>query len=282
MSEKFMCICGKKFRYSQGLSKHKIQCHFTNEELNVTQKDTLINKLKQELLVEKTKVKFFIKKTEELKSEVDELNKLIRNQIAVKDNMLSNASNIVNKSISIIEYLAKNSKASVLKFKSKEKIIEQLKTEEQYEIAQIMISQYRNGKLHEYLGNVLIALYKENEPMQQSIWTTDVARLTYLITSEINTSRVWVTDKKGIHAKDTIIMPLLSIVKKEAQKYMKTLKGKELTQYILDDKTTLADIIKTIGDMRKRSSSELADKINNYIAGYLHFDKKNTILLFND
>ena len=266
-----ICECGKSFVYRQGLSRHKkLHCKKKNEISKMAELKMQVKFMQKELYQIKQEQK-------EWKNERDQLNQIIHNQLHVKDDMLTNAGNIVSKSIGIFEYLATHSIAPALKFKSKEEVIEQLKTEP-YEIAQIMISQYRNGKLHEYLGNVLIALYKENESMQQSIWTTDVARLTYLIKSEINTNKFWITDKKGIHAKDIIIMPLLSIVKKEAQKYMKTLSSKKLTQYILDEKVMIADVIKSIGDMRKRSSSELADKINNYIAGHLHIDK-NMVLL---
>ena len=45
----YICCCGNKYKYSQGLSKHKIKCKFNNEDSeNPDKKDELINYLIKE------------------------------------------------------------------------------------------------------------------------------------------------------------------------------------------------------------------------------------------
>ena len=43
-----------------------------------------------------------------------------------------------------------------------------------------LVYNYENKNLHKYLGDFIIGHYKKDNPSEQSMWSSDVSRLTYL------------------------------------------------------------------------------------------------------
>jgi hypothetical protein len=85
-----------------------------------------------------------------------------------------------------------------------------------------MIKEFKLNKLHKYLGNIIIDTYKDAEnPENQSVWTSDLSRLSFVIMSKMSTGKKeWVVDKNGIKVTNLIINPLLSKTSKTLSTYI--------------------------------------------------------------
>lgn len=76
-----------------------------------------------------------------------------------------------------------------------------------------MMAKFNEKTLIPYLGDGIVKIYKTTDPMQQSIWASDCARLSYLVNKVIveNGKKItkWKVDKKGMELADMIIKPIL-------------------------------------------------------------------------
>ena len=99
-----------------------------------------------------------------------------------------------------------------------------------------------------YFGDFLVKIYKTSDPSQQSLWSSDVARLNYIVKTVISTnnSSKWTTDKNGIYVKETIVIPLLNYINDKIDIY------KSKNSKLLAKSTT------------NNTSIELLDKINEH------------------
>lgn len=80
---------------------------------------------------------------------------------------------------------------------------------------------YNHGNVGQYIGDIIIKLYKKDDPSQQSLWNTDSSRLTYLIKKmedDDDTSR-WTVDKKGVETVDYVIEPIVKKIKQLADTF---------------------------------------------------------------
>lgn len=70
---------------------------------------------------------------------------------------------------------------------------------------------YVKNTLGKVLGDLIVQMYKKSDPSEQSLWSSDVARLTFIIKDIIGTSKKskWIMDKKGIHFTEMVIDPLI-------------------------------------------------------------------------
>ena len=91
--------------------------------------------------------------------------------------------------------------------------------EDDDELIKLLLFYSRKGTLSHYIGDFLIKFYKKNDPNDQSLWTTDIARLTFLVKHILRKKDDWHYDKKGIKVCNTIINPLLSNIKTILKKY---------------------------------------------------------------
>ena len=136
--------------------------------------------------------------------------------------------------------------------------------------------QYKNKTLASYLGNFIISIYKKEDPNAQSIWTTDVSRLTYLIKDLIdNKNSAWVMDKQGLKTGTKIIRPLLSHIKDISFKMHKIVCIKlanetstNKMEYLMNLSKQSSYIIKDIKE------GILENEILKYISPHLSYNKK--------
>lgn len=91
---------------------------------------------------------------------------------------------------------------------------------EDAELIELLLFYSRKGTLSNYIGDFLIKFYKKNDPNDQSLWTTDIARLTFIVRQILRKKIDWHYDKKGIKVCNTIINPLLSNIKIILKKYV--------------------------------------------------------------
>ena len=138
----------------------------------------------------------------------------------------------------------------------------------------ILVYNYNHNFLHKYLGDFIIKHYKKTDPMEQSVWSSDTSRLTYIIKELlVNNSSIWNHDYKGIKTKNYIINPLLKYIKKYIDEYwvnnldsFKTSKISELNK--------IQNIYETLYKIKKDIDNDiLGMDIIKYIAPYFYVNK---------
>ena len=118
---------------------------------------------------------------------------------------------------------------------------------------------YYDNKLVSFIGDYLIKLYTHKEPKKQSIWTTDISRLTYIISESNKDGNIWSYDKKGSKTKKIMIEPVLQYIREQLFEYCQANGGSSKAN-ILKKMIAANEVIQLI------DSGELLDKINKYIA----------------
>jgi hypothetical protein len=83
--------------------------------------------------------------------------------------------------------------------------------------------QYEFGKLPLYLGDIIISFYKKDKQNEQTFFTTDISRLTFLtkILPMGDTNIKWISDKSGELVKTHVIRPLLEYIEQSIIKFRK-------------------------------------------------------------
>ena len=123
---------------------------------------------------------------------------------------------------------------------------------------------HSDNKLVQFVGDYLIKEYLNKEPNKQSLWTTDLSRLTYIISEARKNGNIWSYDKKGVQTKKIIIEPILQYIRNELYNYCQK-KGGTTKAHILKKMIASNEIIQTI------DNGELLEKINKYIAPEFSF-----------
>ena len=87
-----------------------------------------------------------------------------------------------------------------------------------------VIFQYKHKMLNHFIGKFKIDNYKMKDVKKQSIWSSDVERLTYIIRKAIvegkRKTNKWEVDKGGVDTLRYIIDPLMNNIKKKLEKFL--------------------------------------------------------------
>ncbi len=76
-------------------------------------------------------------------------------------------------------------------------------------------------KLHIKIGDLICKKYtKADYPRKQNIWSSDVARMTYMFTQEVEKQKSWTRDKKGQSICKLIIDPIIDNIVKRMIKFL--------------------------------------------------------------
>ena len=128
--------------------------------------------------------------------------------------------------------------------------------------------------LHQYLGDFIVKYYKKDDPKQQSVWSSDVSRLTYIIKELLdNKQSIWNHDYKGVKTKSYIINPLLQYIRKILNDYW-VANIDNFKNLDVDYLNKLFTIFKSIHEIKKEiDSGKLADAIIKYIAPKFYMNK---------
>ena len=120
------------------------------------------------------------------------------------------------KSLSAIKYLAKHRTTAPpiapLKGRELTKMIA-YKGNKQYKLTDIIVHNYKHKTLANFLGDMIVDKYKTDEPEDQSVWMSDLARLSFIIRELKDGNPEWVKDKSGTKLTKLIISPLMKKVK---------------------------------------------------------------------
>ena len=262
------CKCGKQFAYASGLSKHKKVCK-SNEvvelkgqvaelisEVESLKKDTRIADLLQELINKNTQ---------------------LVPHIPVQGQTINNNNNTYK--ISVKNYVQTNyPDAPPLAAPTDYAKL----TYNNQELIDTLLYYYRHKSLHKHLGDFIVGYYKKDDPALQSLWTSDVSRLTYIVKESLaGKESIWNHDPKGIRTKKFIINPMLEHIRKYLNEYWdenivkdnNKKKGKNINVEALEKRQQIYNNIHAI--RLDIDNGILADEIIKYIASDLHIDMSN-------
>jgi hypothetical protein len=72
---------------------------------------------------------------------------------------------------------------------------------------------YKHKRLHKMIGDIIIKIYRSENPKKQSLWSTDGSRNKYVVRKQNNTLCQWVADNKGSYTMDKVIKPLMDHIR---------------------------------------------------------------------
>lgn len=123
---------------------------------------------------------------------------------------------------------------------------------------------YYDKRLVSFIGEYIIKLYKKEEPKDQSMWSTDVSRLTYIISESCKLGgNTWAYDKRGVKIKKIVIDPALKYISDELHVFLEKNRSSD-KQNIMKQMMAATDIILSIND------GTLSNNISKYIAPEFH------------
>lgn len=141
---------------------------------------------------------------------------------------------------------------------------------------EVIIHYYEKKKLHELLGKLLIQEYRKDDPKKQSIWSSDVSRLTFILRQLTkNNTTEWIVDKNGVDFKHIIINPLVNKVHNMIKEYVKDCHNTIVKNN--DDNNHKISLLmvmqKCIDISQSINLDKLSGDILRYIAPYFNFKK---------
>lgn len=283
----YKCICGKRYLYQSGLCKHKHTCkRIVSENTKMLIKE-VIETVRADCKKENEEFKEGFK--EELKEELKKGTEELKNQLLLvsQNKTVSqqiNNQQINNTYISIKHYLQQCcADAPALEglpnylditYETDEDGNEELPLDKQGFIDTLVYNQ-TNSCLSKYLGDFVIQNYKKDDPSQQSMWSSDISRLTYIIKELLaNKDSIWNHDYKGVKTKTYIIDPLLKYIRNFIDDYWIETVDKYKTSKI-GNINKYHTIYMTLHQINKDIEHDiLSNAIIKYIAPYFYMDRK--------
>ncbi len=201
-------------------------------------------------------------------------------QIDTLKDFVYGAGNLLKKSMSSINFANTHYKEA-LPLTKHATGLEGLKINEGQSIYSILIYYSELNQLHKLIGDFIITIYKKDNPNEQSMWSTDVKRLNYIIRSLCasiesdilaNDSYMWQVDKNGIKITEYIIFPIINEIK--------NIINREIEYNTLDNVNIKYNKVKELLALYN-VSTQICDpilpvEINKYIAP--HFNIKINLL----
>jgi len=270
MSKIHECVyCKKTFRQSQGLSRHKKTC---KKQKNSEQEYTTMEKIMEEFIGMKAKINMLEKTNEQLLK--DKINMLERNEVYLKS-LVNEAGSLTKTSVNALSYITKKFTNAPILQALEEKDYSNLQPENETNLVDVLIYYYKQGLIAKYFGDFLVKMYKTDKPEEQSLWSSDVARLNYIIrtvTYNNKQSTIWLADKNGIKINDTIIIPMLNHINEKIILYNKE-KSKTMANCQSTEIVTLLNKISTAVEISNDiDNGIIAKDIIKYIAPHFSID----------
>ena len=269
--------CNKKFTTKTSMYRH--QKHYCQlKKSNTNQTKELKNKDIDQIEELKNKLDQVTKEKEQILNLANNNAQSNKKSISAMSYALKHFSNAP--SISLLEDDEFDKMSKLLMFDSKGK----RKTERSIE--DVILHHHKQNTLHGILGDLIVKIYKKSNPAKQSAWSSDVARLTFIIKDIIgkgNKSK-WIVDKRGIHFTETIINPLLEKIRDLLIEYndeCATLVNKMSRKITLDNEEesqirnallSMQEINLTLLTIKLR---KIHNEILKYVAPYFNLDVKN-------
>jgi hypothetical protein len=250
---------------NHGIKMVAFECEYCGSEFsrlsNRTRHLNICAKYQSQKTEDKEKIHNLEKEVERLKDNIkslaDDRNSLL--QISV------NTSKTSNKAMSYLGYITHNYIETPALEAPTQPQIEEIVYKDQSDktsVEEALIFHYNDGDLVEYIGQGVVELYKKDLPEDQTVWSSDVSRLTYIIREVVGDNNEWVTDKGGIRIGQKLIVPLLEKIYNKVHHY---LKSDDFFVYTREGEYS-KKMGNIFGIMNEIESKRLEKKINKYIA----------------
>ena len=256
----YMCnYCNHNFSGANNLARHKKSC--STKKITESEYEIKFREMQ-------SKIELLEKETDKYRDE----SKHFQEENKYHKQLLNEAGGLVKKSVSSLTYVVNNyGSAPTIELLNIDNLVDL--EENNKKLVEDVISAYKHKTLDKYLGDSIIKLYKKDNPEDQSIWSTDTNRLTYLIKElMVNDSSSWIIDKKGTKTKKYLIDPLLKHIKSLIIYYQKNsmnLSTNEVEiEYILE---TNKKILKLVADI---DDEVIGNNLLRYISTHLFFSDK--------
>lgn len=114
------------------------------------------------------------------------------------------------------------------------------------------------------IGDHIVPLYKMDDIKKQSLFTTDMTRLNYLVCLFKNTKITWIVDKKGNKVKDKIIKPIAKNIMQCIENFYELVnKGEIIVSF---DERYINECIYNL--KCSIENGDFIDQVNKYISPY--------------
>jgi hypothetical protein len=253
--------CNISFTKISNLYRHQrttcVSKIITEKEIQHVQE---INKLKQQMLeIQVAEMKKQIEKLEHANTQMHETNKI--------------SSTTLDKSVSALTYLTTTrKKAPVLQQITQEKAKELLHYEKR--LYDFILHHNSEGTLDQYIGDIILKYIKKEDPDEQSVWNSDVSRLTYLVRCLVEDEQKWQRDAKGVLFSKYVITPIIKYLTEYLRTCLPVIKvTKPTLEKPLNDLTEMddfmyktKDILETIETLKsKKLKSDLLLHIASHV-----------------
>lgn len=318
----FSCeYCGNTFSASSNLSRHKKNVCLPKQEHEKVFMEKILNefKLKENTYINeidtlKTKHTELEKENLKLSVENEFLKKTTNDLEPIKNkymNVLEKSHETNNKimeinsetakinaetsskSLGTVRYISKHlTKAPPLKYKAEEiaGLLEHTSSK-RYRAVDYVFYNYKEKQLPKWIGDIILQIYQKENPFDQSAWSTDASRYSYIICEVMKgvngKQNEWITDKSGIKMTNIIIKPTLKLLTKMLNEYLNetveckvsdlsmdqmmkiTINRNMATSIIkeINDKTLHKEILKYITPHLTADITKLEDIINRSLYG---------------
>lgn len=266
--------------YIENNKKPQDEIIVQNDQRNTNTNGTTIMEKEHEIELLKQKINFIEKELEDKDKQLRDKDHQI--QYLQMDNeyhkkIISSAGGLIEKSLNTFNYLLLNYNSAPHINKLEDySIISQ----NNQQLIKSLIFYYNKKQLPKYIGDFIIKNYKKDRPELQSLWSSDVGRLNYIIKELIENNKKefdskWIIDKKGVKMSKYIIEPVLEYIKSINLGCLNRTDDNnidnEKSPHNLKQLITIGSINSSI------NNGELLNEINKYIAPYFFLDKPGIV-----
>ena len=229
-----------------------------------------IEQEKKKILDEKNETKLYYEKIiDELKSELKTTKEKLMSVLCEDRSFLQGSHNAssstISKSVDALTFLMTHRKNAPELKKITQENAQALLTHEN-KLYDYLLHFNSENKLDQYIGDIILKYIKKENPEEQSVWNSDVSRLTFLIREIVDESPTWLRDPNGAMFNAKIITPVINEIKKYLDK---CLYSKNPDKVALDDETDQSE---------SESETEQSDKEEDVYAERENMRRKGNIL----
>ena len=223
MSKTLKCnFCGLLLNHKSSLSRHKKLFCYKKKELEAEirskndQYDTKkeLEKTKRDLEIANTKIMDLTKELDSLKTKMMQK---METQIEYLYETQKNSATTLDKSMDALTFLMTHRKNAPQLKKLTHKKAQELLTSEA-KLYTHLLHHNEEKTLDQYIGEIILTHIKKKDPDEQSVWNSDVSRLTFLIREIVDESPTWLRDPKGAAFNAKIIVPIINAIKTYLEK----------------------------------------------------------------
>lgn len=276
----YVCeLCDAIYKHCSSYYRHKKICNGNRNNkskikwFGIKEEDNDVIQLKEQYKKEINNIKLNSLKKENkmLKKQMEIIN--TNNEFNKK--LSENTAKIADKSMSVISIITQNLiNTPILKTLTDEEIKKSLDYTGECNIMLVenLANSVKNKNIIKLLGNALLKHFKKDNPLEQSIWNSDIRRLTYIIRMTVMDEDNWIVDKQGIKTNKIVIEPFLSYLKQITHEVILSEAHKEKI------KGNILEFYKNAFEfMNLIETNVLRDEISRYLAPYFAFEKREYV-----